>query len=102
MLRTFCCIRLVIATALAVSITSSNALAAFASDDPIKIGFITSLTGAAAPGGNDMLNGIKLYMDEIHNEMAGRKVQLVIENDGSSPATAAAGITKLANEDKCD
>ena len=54
MLRTFCRIRLVIATALAVSITSSNALAAFVSDDPIKIGFITSLTGAAAPGGNDM------------------------------------------------
>jgi branched-chain amino acid transport system substrate-binding protein len=69
---------------------------------PIKIGFITSLTGAAAPSAQFMVNGIKLYMDQIHYQMGGHKVDLIIENDESNPAKGMAMYRKLVEDDKCD
>jgi branched-chain amino acid transport system substrate-binding protein len=71
-----------------------------ASRSAIRLGFIAPLTGAAAPGGEAMVNGIRLFLEENHYKMAGRVVELIIENDGSSPATGAAAATKLALEDK--
>jgi len=82
--------------------SKSSAPAAVSSSAPIKIGFITSLTGAAAPSAKFMVDGIKLYMNQIHYKMAGRDVELSIVNDESNPATAMAAYRKLANEDKVD
>ena len=49
-----------------------------------------------------MLNGIQLFLQLRHNKMAGRNVQLIVENDESSPATAAAKVRKLVEDDKVD
>jgi branched-chain amino acid transport system substrate-binding protein len=73
-----------------------------AGSQPIKIGFITSLTGVAAPGGKEMLEGIQFYLEKCHNRMAGRPVQLIIENDESSAPTAIAKVRKLVTESKVD
>jgi branched-chain amino acid transport system substrate-binding protein len=54
----------------------------------IRLGFIAPLTGAAAPGGQAMVNGIKLFLEENHYKMGGRLVDLIVENDGSSPPRA--------------
>jgi branched-chain amino acid transport system substrate-binding protein len=74
--------------------------AAPAEVEPIKIGFVTSLTGAAAPSARYNVNGIQLWLDQIHNKIAGRPVQLIIENDESNPATMKAKVKKLIEEDK--
>jgi branched-chain amino acid transport system substrate-binding protein len=66
---------------------------------PIKIGFLSPLTGVAAPGGQDLINGMQLFLDQIHHRVAGREVQLIVENDESSAATAAAKIKKLVEQD---
>lgn len=66
----------------------------------IKIGFITSLSGAGAEAGKQMLNGLQLYLDQVHNQMAGKKIQLIVENDESSPVTAMARVRKLVENDK--
>jgi len=39
-------------------------------------------------------------MEQLHNRIGGRKVELLIENDESSPVTAMAKVRKLIEEDK--
>jgi branched-chain amino acid transport system substrate-binding protein len=60
------------------------------------------LTGVAADPAKEMVNGIKLYLEQVHYQMAGRKVELVVENDESNPATAMARARKLIEQDKVD
>jgi branched-chain amino acid transport system substrate-binding protein len=47
-----------------------------------------------------MLDGINLYLDEINHRMAGRSVQLVVENDNSSPEKAMECFKKLVDVEK--
>jgi branched-chain amino acid transport system substrate-binding protein len=69
---------------------------------PIKIGFIASLSGVGADASKDMVEGIKLFLKEHNSTIAGHPVQLIIENDQSSPATAMAKALKLIEQDKVD
>ena len=39
---------------------------------PIKIGFITPLSGAFSASGKDMLSGLQLYLEEIGYQEIGR------------------------------
>jgi len=73
-----------------------------ATSDPIKIGFICSLSSVGGSAGNEMLNGIKLYFDQIHYQIAGHKVELVVENDQSDPLTAVVKAKKLVEQEKVD
>jgi branched-chain amino acid transport system substrate-binding protein len=73
---------------------------AWAQQGPIKIGFITSLTGTAAQAARDMVNGLQMYLDEIGNQMAGRKVELIVEDDQSQPTTAISKLRKLVEHDR--
>jgi branched-chain amino acid transport system substrate-binding protein len=59
---------------------------------PIKVGFMSSLTGPLSPNGKDMLNSLELFLDEEGGRLAGRAVKLVTEDDAGNPAT---GLTKL-------
>jgi branched-chain amino acid transport system substrate-binding protein len=67
---------------------------------PIKIGLITPKTGNFAQMGIDMSDGFKLYMNEIDFQVAGRKIELVEEDEGAVPATAVTKIRKLITHDK--
>lgn len=71
-----------------------------AQQGPIKIGFITSLTGTAAQAAKDMVNGLQMYLDEIGNQMAGRKVELIVEDDQSQPTIAITKLRKLVEHDR--
>jgi branched-chain amino acid transport system substrate-binding protein len=68
--------------------------------DPIKIGYIGPLTGIFAQSGKDMLDGLKLALDQASNEVAGRKIELIAEDDEGNPATALAKYRKLTTLDK--
>src|SRR5213593_2477972 len=59
---------------------------------PIRIGFMSSLTGPLSPNGKDMLNSFELFLEEQGGKLAGREVKLVTEDDAGNPAT---GLTKL-------
>ena len=67
-------------------------LPAEAQKGPIRIGFISSLTGPLSPNGKDMLNSFELFLEEQGGKLAGREVKLVTEDDAGNPAT---GLTKL-------
>ena len=67
---------------------------------PIKIGFISPQTGNFAQMGLDMVTGFKMYLDEINNTVAGRKIELIVEDEGTSASAAIAKARKLITHDK--
>ena len=66
---------------------------------PIKIGFISPLSGGMAANGKDMLTGIELYLEEIGYQAAGRKIELLVEDDEANPATSLTKTRKLVEKD---
>src|SRR5438477_11877305 len=67
---------------------------------PIRIGFITDLTGPAAQAAKDMVNGLTLYLDEIGSQMAGRKVELIVEDSQGRPDVALTKLRKIVEHDR--
>jgi len=67
---------------------------------PIKIGFITDLTGTGAQPAKDMVNGLQIYLDEIGSQMGGRKVELIVEDSQVQPTTAITKLRKLVEHDQ--
>ena len=50
--------------------------------------------------GMDMLDGFKMYLNEINYTVAGRKIELIVEDEGDGPATAVTKARKLVAADK--
>jgi branched-chain amino acid transport system substrate-binding protein len=67
----------------------------------IKIGLLAPLTGVVASGGKEMVEGAQFYLEEVKNEMGGRKVELVIEDDASNPDTALQKARRLVEQANC-
>lgn len=75
-----------------------------AAQTPIKIGASMSVTGTYAKPGTYQKQGYDLCIDELNAKggLLGRKVELVIYDDQSTPATAVRLYEKLITEDKVD
>ena len=67
---------------------------------PIKIGFISPLTGAIAAAGKDMYSGCELYWQESGWQMGGRKVEVILEDNEGNPAAALVKARKLVENDR--
>jgi branched-chain amino acid transport system substrate-binding protein len=65
----------------------------------IKIGYITPLSGSMAANGKDMLAGAELYLEEIGYQVAGRKIEFIVEDDEANPATGLTKTRKLVEKD---
>ena len=65
---------------------------------PIKVGVLAPLTGVVASGGREMVEGTQFFFEQVKNEIAGRKVELVIEDDGSNPDTALQKARRLVEQ----
>ena len=67
--------------------------------EPIKIGFLSPLSGAIAQAGKDMYSGCELYWQEHGMQIAGRKLEVILEDTEGQPATAVAKLRKLIASD---
>jgi len=92
--------RQLIVTVLAVLVLAAGTLPAGAQKGPIKIGVIAPMTGGAAQAGKDMTNGLQMWLDENGNQMAGRKVEVIIEDSQGQPNVALTKLQKLVERDK--
>lgn len=92
--------RQLIVTVLAVLVLAAGTLPAAAQKGPIKIGVIAPMTGGAAQAGKDMTNGLQMWLDENGNQMAGRKVEVIIEDSQGQPNVALTKLQKLVERDK--
>ena len=85
-------------TALAF-VTSAPAFAQ-APKPPIKIGFITVLTGGLAAAGKEMEQGFRLALEEVRGEVAGRKVEVLVEDTEAKPDIGLTKARKLVENDR--
>jgi len=72
------------ATALA-SFTGNEAAA---QADAVRVGLLTVKTGPLASGGIDMERALVMYLKERNNELAGRKIELIVADTNGVPAVA--------------
>jgi branched-chain amino acid transport system substrate-binding protein len=79
-----------------LALTGGSAIA----QGPIKIGMLAPLTGPFAAIGKDMVTGTELYLDEIGRQVAGRRIELIVEDDEGHPATGVTKARKLVEQDK--
>jgi branched-chain amino acid transport system substrate-binding protein len=80
----------------------ANNEAAQRSTGPIKIGYVDSLSGALAGAGLDMVQGTRLWLDEHDNRMAGREVELLVEDDHGSTETGVQVTKRLVEQQQAD
>lgn len=68
--------------------------------EPVRFGVIVSVTGAAAPYGNDNVKGLRLAQEYVNQRggVGGRPVELVIEDDAGEPAQAVALARRFAGD----
>ena len=71
---------------------------------PIRIGATISQTGALSVVGQINLRGYQLCVKHMNDKggVLGRKLELVVYDDGSDPATAVRLYEKLITQDKVD
>jgi len=69
---------------------------------PIRIGNINSYTGGLAYAGENNLNGMNLYFDSVNWTVAGRKIELIREDDQFNPQIGLQKAKKLVESDRVD
>src|SRR5581483_6650304 len=81
---------------------AGSGAAAASTSGPLKIGWLSSLTGSQAPFGKAMDNGFKMYLAEAGNKAGGRDIQVLTEDEASDPKTGLDKVKKLVEQDKVD
>ncbi len=87
-----------LAGALALGVSYSAAMAA----EAVKIGVITTVTTPAAVLGKEQLLGMNLALKHLGGEMAGKKVELIVADDGFKPDIGKQAAGRLVRQDKVD
>jgi len=62
---------------------------------PLKIGFVTTLTGPSAIIGNDMRDGFELALDHLSRKMGTLPVQAIYEDDQQKPDVGKQKVDRL-------
>jgi branched-chain amino acid transport system substrate-binding protein len=89
-------------TAAPASSAAPATSAAPAASDTIKVGVIMSTTGPDAILSPGLKAALEYRVDQYGGQIAGRKVQLIIEDDSTDPVTGVDKARKLLQSDKVD
>jgi branched-chain amino acid transport system substrate-binding protein len=85
-------------TAIPIMLASAGALA----EDDLKIGLILPMTGPFTSTGKQVEAGVRFYLQQNGAMAAGRKVQLILRDDGGVPDAAKRIAQELLVRDKVD
>jgi branched-chain amino acid transport system substrate-binding protein len=88
----------------AAAATAGGAAPLLGSAGPIKVGISLSLSGDFSDSGKAAENGYQLWRNLVNARggVLGRKVQLIIKDDTSSPTQAATNYQNFITKDKVD
>jgi branched-chain amino acid transport system substrate-binding protein len=75
-------------------------VSAHAQSGPIRIGLLVPLTGPLAAPGTDMVDGFKLYWEQVNHQAGGRKVEYVIADTTCNPDQAITQARRLVHQEK--
>jgi branched-chain amino acid transport system substrate-binding protein len=76
--------KLLVTAGLSAALAAMAAGAATA-QDTFKIGLVMPMTGVVGPAGQEAVAGAKLYMAQHGDTVAGKKIELIVRDDGSVP-----------------
>jgi len=68
----------------------------------LKIGYVTTLTGPAAPGGKDMRDGFELAVENKNRMLGGLKTEVIYVDEQTKPEVGKQLTDKLIESDKVD
>src|ERR1700746_3171979 len=69
-------------------------------EDTFKIGLILPITGGQASTGKQIDNAIKLYMKQHGDTVAGKKIEVILKDDGAVPDKTKTAAQELMLNDK--
>ena len=69
---------------------------------PIKIGLLAPLTGVVASGGREIVEGFEMFWEQVGGQTAGRKIEIITEDDGSNPDTSLQKARRLVEQANVD
>jgi len=81
-------------------LAASAGCAAFAQGEPIKIGLILPMTGQSASTGRQIEAAVKLWVAQNGDKIAGRKVEIILKDDGAVPDATKRLAQELVVNDK--
>ncbi len=73
-----------------------------AAQEPVKVGVILPLSGPSSLAGSEVIQGVRLAVKETNDAggvLGGRPIELVVEDDESSPTKGATAARKLIEQD---
>ena len=68
--------------------------------DAVKLGLVMPMTGTLASNGREAVDAAKLYMAQHGDSVAGKKIQLIVRDDGSIPDAGKRLAQELIVNDK--
>jgi branched-chain amino acid transport system substrate-binding protein len=71
-------------------------------EDAVKIGLVMPMTGVLASNGREAVDAAKLYMAQHGDTVAGKRIQLIVKDDGSIPDAGKRLAQELLVNDKVD
>lgn len=87
-------------TLAAAAFLTAGALSAAEAQDAFKIGLIVPLTGGQASTGKQIENAIKLYQQQNGVTVAGKKIEVIVKDDGALPDNTKRLAQELIVNDK--
>ena len=85
---------------LTVGLLIAFSLGTASAQDTIKVGFVIPMTGQLAAVGKQVSAGARLYMQEHGDTVAGKKIELIVKDDGGVPDVAKRVAQELLVNDK--
>jgi branched-chain amino acid transport system substrate-binding protein len=85
---------LIAAASLAMATATARA------QESVKIGLILPMTGGQASTGKQIDNAIKLYMSQKGDTVAGKKIEVILKDDGAVPDNTKRAAQELIVNDK--
>ena len=85
---------------LVAALCSGLAHSAATGQETVKIGLIVPLTGGQASTGKQLDNAVKLYMRQNGDSVAGRKIEVIVRDDGAIPDNTKRIAQELIVNDK--
>src|SRR5947209_15521778 len=73
---------------------------ALAADGTVKIGLIVPMTGGQASTGKQLDNAVRLYIQQHGDTVAGKKIEVILKDDGANPENTKRLAQELIVNDK--
>ena len=92
-------VRTIASAAFAATLLASTGLA---SADPVKIGFVSTLSGPSAALGVHMRDGFQLAVKELGGKLGGQPTEVIVVDDELKPDVAVTKVKALLERDRVD